>query len=358
MKAQVIIDGLRLGATLTGIERFTRTIISYLQTRSDLALTVYSGDRLVLLHHLLLLPLSVLVNRRARVVLSLFPPSPLFFLCARRTLFLAHDMFYLDRKDLLNWRARFYLSPCMLLGTKFLRHYLVNSEYTKQRLLAYVDKNKVTIEYLRPVIENIFNLTYAERHIPSAGPIKLIAIGTVEPRKNYAYAIEIIERLRKVHQLDVQLQIFGRRGWKVDELTEGKPFVSVIEGADDAMLSAAIQSAHFIISTSLAEGLGLPMLEVQHGGLPAIASPIDAYQETLKGGAIFVPFGDIPAAAAAVAQVTGSTASYENLCQAAVANLRVWNETAGPDWERLAQRLKSPDFEEPARVFIKRPAAE
>ncbi|HWK44763.1 MAG TPA: glycosyltransferase [Stellaceae bacterium] len=358
MKAQVIIDGLRLGATLTGIERFTLTIISYLRGRSDLALTVYGGDRLVLLHHLLLLPLTVLFNRRARVVLSLFPPSPLFFLCARRTLFLAHDMFYLDRKDLLNWRARFYLSPCMLLGTKFLRHYLVNSEYTKQRLLAYVDKDKVTIDYLRPIIENIFKLTYVERHIRPAGPIKLIAIGTVEPRKNYAYAIDIVDRLRTVHQLDVELEIFGRRGWKVDELTDGKPFVSVREGVDDAVLSAAIDSAHFIVSTSLAEGLGLPMLEVQHGGLPAIASPIDAYRETLKGGAIFVPFDDVPAAAAAIAQVIGSAEAYGSLCQAAAANLRVWNETAGPDWERLAQRLKSSDFEQRTRILVKRPAAE
>jgi glycosyltransferase involved in cell wall biosynthesis len=335
---RILIDGLRLGRTLSGIERFARLMIAFLGERREVALRVYRIDRLALLHHLLLFPLAAVVSRAEWVVLPLFPPSPLLLLRRSRIVLLVHDLFYLDNAAQLNWRARCYLRPCFVLALKFVRHYCVNSEYTRELLLRRVDRERVEVTLLRPTVGNVFGLAPMSRRLDPGAAVELLAIGTVEPRKNYGYAVAIVEELRE-QGIEATLTIVGRRGW-ADADSLARPYVTLRHGVADAEMTALIDRAHFLIATSTAEGLGLPPLEVQHGGLPTVASDIPAFRETLHEGAVFVPLGEAARAAAAVADVIRSPARYAALCRDAAGNVARWNERVRRDWDAFARTLE------------------
>ena len=335
---RVLIDGLRLGRTLSGIERFAKIIVDFLKTRPTIDLAVYRGDRPMLLRHLLLFPVRALLSRAEWIVLPLFPPSPLLFLCRSRVVLLVHDLFYIENTSQLNWRARYYLRPCFALALKFVRHYCVNSEHTRERLLRHVDAGRAEIQLLRPVVDNVFGLVPRLRRIDPDGPVRFLAIGTVEPRKNYGYAVAIIERLRQ-EGIAATLTIVGRRGW-ADASALERSYVELRHGVADAAMKALIEEAHFILATSTAEGLGLPTLEVQHGGLPAIATDIPAFCETLPQGAVLVPLDDAASAAAAAAAAIRSPDRYEALCRDAAANIARWNGLVRRDWHALMRKLE------------------
>lgn len=335
---RVLIDGLRLGRTLSGIERFARLMIAFLGERREIALRVYRIDRLALLHHLLLFPLAAMVSRAEWVVLPLFPPSPLLLLRRSRIVLLVHDLFYLDNAAQLNWRARFYLRPCFALALKFVRHYCVNSEHTRELLLRRVDRGRTQVMLLRPTVGNVFGLSPMSRRIDPGGAVELLAIGTVEPRKNYGYAVAIVEELRE-QGIEARLTIVGRRGW-ADADGLARPYVALRHGVADAEMTALIERAHFLIATSTAEGLGLPPLEVQHGGLPTVASDIPAFRETLREGAVFVPLGAAARAAAVIAAAIRSPTRYAALCREAEGNVARWNETVRRDWDAFARTLE------------------
>ncbi len=119
----------------------------------------------------------------------------------------------------------------------------------------------------------MFNL--AERRGP--GPRRpsdrcaLLAIGTVEPRKNYPASLAIVEALNSIG-VPAELHLVGRKGWGRHAFLDSPPPYLHMHGyLPDSELLALAETCHALLSTSKAEGLGLPLLEVQHGGLPVIA---------------------------------------------------------------------------------------
>jgi glycosyltransferase involved in cell wall biosynthesis len=130
----------------------------------------------------------------------------------------------------------------------------------------------------------------------------------------------------------VHLNIIGRPGWGPDaEWLAQQPHVQLLGPLPDRDARAAIEAGDFLICTSRDEGLGLPLLEVQHGGVPVIAPNMPVFREVLGRSGLFVDAADPVAAADAIARLYASPGWRVRSTEAALANVARWNALAAND---------------------------
>ena len=213
--ALVYIDLTHLGRHVTGIERvsieqferaqFENATVRYVRARGILSM---------ILRQQILLPLLALIHPRAFFVFPGFPPSPFFRFLRERIVLYVHDLFLISRKQDLGAKARVYMAAPFAFAVRGLKYFLVNSEKTRAELAPFV-RADAQIGLYRPSVGNVFDLAPGDRAArpPNSKPLRLIAIGTVEPRKNYAAAAAIAERIAKLHPHGAELSIVGRDGW-------------------------------------------------------------------------------------------------------------------------------------------------
>lgn len=120
--------------------------------------------------------------------------------------------------------------------------------------------------------------------LPISGPY-ILAVSTIEPRKNYRTLLEAYRRVRAGGR-NLPLVIAGRRGWEsedfyriLEEIQDETGSVHIVEGATDEELGILFKNAAFFVMTSLYEGFGLPLLEALAAGKYAIASDLGCFHE-------------------------------------------------------------------------------
>jgi glycosyltransferase involved in cell wall biosynthesis len=127
------------------------------------------------------------------------------------------------------------------------------------------------------------------------------------------------------------LDIVGRQGWGDDWQTlEAFPGVTLHGYQPGARVKQLLHDADLFISTSHDEGLGLPLLEAQYGGLPIIAPNATIFQEVLGVSGIFIDPADPVSAAARIAAALSNQWRSHYVALAAQ-NLRRWNALASAD---------------------------
>ena len=118
-----------------------------------------------------------------------------------------------------------------------------------------------------------------------------LSVGTIEPRKGYAVALDALEGLWN-DGVQVHYVIVGHYGWNSRALEDrilthpqrGR-YLHWIDSAPDADLLYLYAHARALIFASVGEGFGLPIAEAARFGLPIIASDIPVFRE-IGGNAI------------------------------------------------------------------------
>jgi glycosyltransferase involved in cell wall biosynthesis len=107
----------------------------------------------------------------------------------------------------------------------------------------------------------------------------VLAVATLEPRKNLARAVEA------ARLAGVELRVVGARGWGGVAVPGWAGFVS------DEELARLYRGARCVVYPSLYEGFGLPIVEAMACGTPVVTSRGGATEETAGGAAVLVdPF--------------------------------------------------------------------
>ncbi len=138
----------------------------------------------------------------------------------------------------------------------------------------------------------------------------ILAIGTLEPRKNYPALVRAFAKIA-ADDHDVRLVIAGRDGpacAAVDAEVANLPPVArsrvVLGGAvDDAARRALLEGAAVVVYPSLYEGFGLPVLEAMACGVPVVTTRVGAIPEVAGDAALLVDPNDTDALAGEVARV-------------------------------------------------------
>ncbi len=131
----------------------------------------------------------------------------------------------------------------------------------------------------------------------------LLAVGTLEPRKNLPALLDAFRLLRRQGR-DLQLLLVGRQGWTQSlPLGDLAPHVRLVGALPDEDLPNLYAGAACLVLPSFYEGFGLPLVEAMAAGTPAVASDIPALREVGGEAALYADPRDPASFAHAIARV-------------------------------------------------------
>ncbi len=199
------------------------------------------------------------------------------------------------------------------------------SEFTASELetLLRVPREKIH------VVPNAVDDTFSPDG-PRADGDYVLAVGTLEPRKNLARAIEAAA------QIGVDLRVVGAPGWGGVEARGVN--VTWLGAVDDDELARQYRGALCVVYASVYEGFGLPVLEAMACGAAVVTSTGGATGEVAGDAAVLVDPLDVRAIAAGI---ESAIASREELRARGIERAR------GFSWD-VAARLTQAVYEDAA----------
>jgi glycosyltransferase involved in cell wall biosynthesis len=192
-----------------------------------------------------------------------------------------HDLAVLRHPGTFNQWTRRYSRFAVPRVARAARRVIAVSEFTRREVVELLG---VPEERIR-VIPNGVGEPFCPDG-PAAEGDYVLAVGTLEPRKNLAAAQEAAQGL------GVELRVVGARGWG-DVQVDGW-----LGRVSDDELAALYRGARCLVYPSLYEGFGIPVLEAMACGTPVVTAAGGATEEVAGGAAVLVDTRD-PAAIAA-----------------------------------------------------------
>lgn len=214
-----------------------------------------------------------------------------------RTVLTVHDLSFVRVPEAASPSLKAYLDAVVPRSVRRADQVLADSAATKSDLceLYGVDPDKIEVLYsgvhprFRPTSEGAsIRAKYGLGDAPY-----VLAVGTVQPRKNYQRLIEALAKLPPDLD-DVQLVIAGGKGWlqgpiyaTVDHLRvqDRVRFIGFVEDAD---LPGLYSEARALAFPSLYEGFGLPILEAFACGTPVLTAHVSSLIEVAGDATILV----------------------------------------------------------------------
>jgi len=214
-----------------------------------------------------------------------------------------HDLIAVKYGEDIPFFSRMYFSKWMPLTYKKADAIISISEHTKRDIIKYfrIPEEKITVIY------EAANASYKKiddqkgigdvRKKYQTGDKYLLHIGTLNPRKNLLFLVDVFSEVIKKHK-DYNLVIVGKEGWYFDQLYEKVKkldlknkirFTGYIDEKDKAYL---YNGASLFVFPSLYEGFGLPPLEAMSCGIPVISSKTSSMPEVVGDAGILLSPND------------------------------------------------------------------
>src|SRR5437667_2181717 len=294
---RVAIDVSPLAQTRAGTARYLKGLTRELERRDDVAVSTRSfGGR----SRLSTLPgdgvWSPFLLGRERAADVLHCPPYRGPLRSRLPLVVTvHDLAVFRHPETFNRWTRTY-SPRVVPGVlRAARRLIAVSQFTRGELIELLG---VPAEKIR-VVPNAVGDEFT-REGPAENGDYVLAVGTLEPRKNLDRLVEAVRRT------DRELRVVGARGWGGVEVRGNG--VRWLGEVDDAELARLYRGATCVAYPSLYEGFGIPILEAMACGAPVVTTRGTAMEEVADGAAVLVDAHDPAEIAAGIAQAVADRA--------------------------------------------------
>jgi glycosyltransferase involved in cell wall biosynthesis len=229
------------------------------------------------------------------------PPA----LFARRIVTI-HDLAYLTHPDYAQPGIVEYLSAEVPRALRAADHIIAVSRRTGLDLVERLHVAPARVSVIYPGVDPMFSpeadrpdVLEVLRRYNLAQPL-ILAVGTLEPRKNYERLIEAFAATTRERDGPRQLVFAGKQGWRYEgiyaaarreaRLGERIRFLGFVE---DDELPALYRSAAVLAMPSFYEGFGLPVIEAMASGTPVVCSTGGALPEVAGNAAILVAPEDV-----------------------------------------------------------------
>ncbi|MGZ4302980.1 MAG: glycosyltransferase family 4 protein [Gaiellaceae bacterium] len=278
---RVAIDVSPLVQTRAGTARYLESLMHELRARDDVALTPRAfgrGDRAsTLARDAVWYPFLLGRDDTADV---LHCPTYRGPTRARVPLVVTvHDLAVFRHPEAFNRWTRAYSPRVVPRVLAAAQRVIAVSEFTRQELIELL---RVPDEKIR-VVPNAVGDEFTNVGEAAEGDY-VLAVGTLEPRKNLARLVEAVQRTKR------ELRVVGARGWGGVEV--GGNGVRWLGEVSDKELARLYRGAACVAYPSLYEGFGIPVLEAMACGAPVVTARGTAMEEVADGAAVLVDARD------------------------------------------------------------------
>lgn len=287
-----------LSSPITGVQRYLSSILDHLPV-SDQEITQLSSSLHGVRGHIweqFLLPMRLDGS-------LLWSPSNAGPLLVKNQILTLHDAVPLDHPEWLNVLfAKWYRFLLPVLASRVHRIVTV-SHFTKERIVSRlkVPDEKISVVHngvdsrFRPLSEDV--VSNAREWLGLSGKRYILALGSIEPRKNLQRLIRAWSEIVNDVPRDIWLVVSGAKGAARifgDVALRSLPSRVKFTGhVPDGLLPAIYSGAMLTAYASLYEGFGLPVLEAMACGSPVLTSDRTALPEVAGGAALLVNPYDI-----------------------------------------------------------------
>lgn len=256
-----------------------------------------------------------------------------------------HDLSFMRYPECFSTALLTYLTEAVPRSVRRAEFILADSESTRRDLLELLRVPGERLRVIYPGVEARFTAEVGEERIIATlrryGVRRpyILALGTLQPRKNFVRLIRAFDLLRRRHRVPHVLVIGGGKGWLYEPIYETIEELTLHEAvllpgfvADDD-LPALYRAADLFVFPSLYEGFGLPVLEAMGCGTPVVASNASSLPEVAGDAALLVPPEDVEALAEAMWRLLSDDALRNELRN------RGFKQVSRFTWERAAENL-------------------
>ncbi len=217
---------------------------------------------------------------------------------ATRAILTVHDLSFLRHPETFPPPLRRYLEAAVPRSIARADHILTDSDATHRDLLALLNTpaEKITTLYCGVSPDFSTQATPGERErLQKRYGIGerpyILAVGTIQPRKNYVRLMAACDPLAAAQALD--LVIVGKSAWLAEPIlaaADEREYVHRLGFTEDGDLPALYRQAAVCAFPSIYEGFGLPPLEAMACGTPVVASTASSIPEVVgKAGLLVDP---------------------------------------------------------------------
>jgi glycosyltransferase involved in cell wall biosynthesis len=280
---EVGLDTSALALTRAGTARYVRELAAALEGRSELSVRRYAfpGEgRMRKLVRDTAWYLSALPRRAEREGVDVLhcPTQRAPFRSPVPLVVTIHDAAVLRHPRAFNAWTRRYSKLALPRVLRAARRIIVGSEFTRNELIELLGADAESIRIIPYGVGEPFKPAG-----PGGDGKFVLAVSTLEPRKNLGRLVEAFRRAR----LDgYELRVVGAAGWG-DVQVSGNG-VRWLGSVEDNELAGLYRSAACVAYVSLYEGFGLPVLEAMASGAAVLAPTGPPFQEFADGVAVGV----------------------------------------------------------------------
>jgi glycosyltransferase involved in cell wall biosynthesis len=227
---------------------------------------------------------------------------------ATRAVLTVHDLTFLRHPETFPPKLHAYLKRAVPRSIRRADHVLADSEATREDLIALLDVPPAKITPLYCGVTARFTSEAApgererlQRRYQIDDAPYILAVGTIQPRKNYRRLMEACDPIAAEHNLSLVLA--GQTGWMAEPIAAAaakRPYVHLMGYFEDEDLPALYRQAAVLAFPSLYEGFGLPPLEAMACGTPVVASNASSVPEVVGDAALSVDPLDVEGLTAAL----------------------------------------------------------
>lgn len=270
------------------------------------------------------------------------PPWPI-----RGTLiYTLYDMSFLEHPEWTTARNRQGCLEGVQRAARFADRFVAISEATKRAFLQHFPQiNPGNVHVIYPASRfgqpgfNSKPLKPKNRLFKTGNPF-LLSTGTIEPRKNQSFLLDVYQQFRQRGGQAIPLVLAGKNGWLMDDFDKqiaASPWaedIHLLGYVSDNELAWLYEHCLVNLYPSHYEGFGLPVLEGMQLGAAVLCSNSTSMPEIVGEAGVLLPPDDLPGWVLALESVVSDPRKRLKLKEAAVAR------AAHFDWQQSVLQVR------------------